>query len=87
MGAQAEVVHDSLVIEGGHPLQGTTVDSQGDHRIAMAAAVAALTANGPTTILNADCVEVSFPTFWEELDGMAGGGIVQTADRGRQTAK
>jgi len=80
MGAQAEVVHDSLVIEGGGPLRGATVDSQGDHRIAMAAAVAALTASGPTTIHNADCVEVSFPAFWEELDGMAGGGIVSTAD-------
>lgn len=78
MGAQVEELDDGLVIEGGRPLQGATVDSQGDHRIAMAEAVAALTASGPTTIRNADCVEVSFPTFWEELDGMAGGGIVSS---------
>jgi len=78
MGAQVEELDDGLVIEGGRPLQGATVDSQGDHRIAMAEAVAALTASGPTTIHNADCIEVSFPTFWEELDGMAGGGIVSS---------
>lgn len=78
MGTQVEVLDDGLVIEGGRVLQGATVDSHGDHRIAMAAAVAALTASGPTTIHNADCVEVSFPTFWEELDGMAGGGVVSS---------
>ena len=78
MGAQIEETEEGLTIDGGHPLQGASVDSRGDHRIAMAAAVAALAANGPTTIHNADCVAVSFPTFWKELDSIAGGGIVST---------
>ncbi|MDX1439125.1 MAG: 3-phosphoshikimate 1-carboxyvinyltransferase [Rubricoccaceae bacterium] len=80
MGADVEELDDGLVIHGGNPLQGTTVDSRGDHRIAMAAGVAALAAYGPTTIQNADCVDVSFPDFWKELSDMAGGGIVTPAD-------
>ncbi len=76
MGAHVLEMNDGLIIDGGHPLQGATVDSCGDHRIAMAAGVAALAAAGPTTIRNAECVDVSFPTFWDELDGIAGGETV-----------
>jgi 3-phosphoshikimate 1-carboxyvinyltransferase len=76
MGAAVEELDDGLSIEGGRPLRGATVDSRGDHRIAMAAGVAALTASSPTTILGAECAGISFPAFWRELDAIAGGGIV-----------
>ena len=72
MGADVEELEDGLVIGGGRPLHGATVESYGDHRIAMAAAVAALAATGDTTIRGADCVAVSFPGFWDELDALAG---------------
>ena len=72
MGADVEEHEDGLTIEGGRPLHGATVESHGDHRIAMAAAVAALGATGETTIRNAECVAVSFPGFWDELDALAG---------------
>lgn len=71
MGADVEELDDGLVIDGGS-LHGATVESEGDHRIAMAAAVAALGAEGETTIREADCVAVSFPGFWDELDALAG---------------
>ena len=51
-------------------LTGADVDSMGDHRIAMALAVAALLADGPTTIKNADCAAVSFPDFFDVLDSV-----------------
>ena len=54
---------DGFTVEGGHPLAGARVDSAGDHRIAMAAAVAALTATGPTRIDDTDNVATSFPSF------------------------
>lgn len=76
MGAQVEETEDGMIIDGGNPLYGTTIDSGGDHRIAMAAAIAAIGANSPTTIQNADCVDVSFPSFWDELDDIAGGETV-----------
>ncbi len=71
MGAEVEERSDGLVIDGGQ-LHGATVESEGDHRTAMAAAVAALAAEGETTIRDAECVAVSFPGFWDELDALAG---------------
>ena len=62
---------DGLVIEGraGKALRGgATVDASGDHRIAMAAAVGALLADGPTTVNGSEVVDVSFPGFFEELE-------------------
>jgi 3-phosphoshikimate 1-carboxyvinyltransferase len=47
------------------------LDSFGDHRIAMACAVAALRADGPCVIQNADAAAVSFPEFWQSLRGLA----------------
>ena len=54
-------------------LHGATVDPHGDHRIAMALAVAALGAEGNTTIRGADCAAVSFPEFFTTLDRLRGG--------------
>jgi 3-phosphoshikimate 1-carboxyvinyltransferase len=56
-----------MSIHGGATLHGATVASHGDHRIAMALAVAALAASGPTTIEDADSVAVSYPDFFRDL--------------------
>ena len=77
MGAHVEERPDGLVIEGGAPLHGAEVDSRHDHRIAMAAAVAALSASGETMIHGADAAAVSFPGFWEALEAVAGQGTVE----------
>ena len=63
MGAEVETRDDGMVIHGGHPLHGAEVQSHEDHRIAMSAAVAALTANAETHIHGADTIATSFPTF------------------------
>lgn len=62
---------DTFTVEPGD-IRGGTVDSFGDHRIAMAAAAAAVAADGPITILNADCVSKSYPDFWDELHCLGG---------------
>lgn len=64
LGAEVEETADGLVIHGGRPLTGGTVDSANDHRIAMAAAIAA--ALCPVTVTDAEAVEKSYPTFWKE---------------------
>ncbi len=58
---------DGLEITGGTRLQGTRLDSLGDHRIAMAFAIAGLFAEGETTITGTDCVNTSYPGFYEVL--------------------
>ncbi len=67
LGARVEERPDGLVIEGGRPLRGAAVRSYGDHRIAMALAVAALAAEGETAIEEAECASVSYPEFWDVL--------------------
>ena len=67
MGAQIEMDESSLTIVGRRVLHGTEVDSYNDHRIAMACAVAALGAEGETTIQNAECVRKSYPQFFTHL--------------------
>jgi 3-phosphoshikimate 1-carboxyvinyltransferase len=68
MGALVEERADGFVIEGGRRLRGAGVRSWGDHRIAMALAVAALAAEGETVLDGADCAAVSFPEFFSVLD-------------------
>ena len=72
MGAEVEERPDGLRIPGQQVLHGTELDSFGDHRIAMAFAVAALRAEGETMILRADAAAVSYPTFFEDLRLIAG---------------
>jgi 3-phosphoshikimate 1-carboxyvinyltransferase len=67
MGAVVDERADGMSIHGGATLHGATVASHGDHRIAMALAVAALAASGPTTIEDADSVAVSYPDFFRDL--------------------
>jgi 3-phosphoshikimate 1-carboxyvinyltransferase len=70
MGAIVEERPDGVSIQGPATLHGATVDSQGDHRVAMALAVAGLVASGPTTIEGADCVAVSYPNFFAQLQDL-----------------
>jgi 3-phosphoshikimate 1-carboxyvinyltransferase len=67
MGAELEEFPDGMRIPGGQKLHGAKVESFDDHRIAMAFAVAALRAEGETTICGAESVAVSFPEFFEAL--------------------
>jgi 3-phosphoshikimate 1-carboxyvinyltransferase len=71
MGAQVEEREDGLRIPGRQKLRGAEVDSAGDHRIAMAFAVAALRAEGETTIRGADAARISFPEFFTMLEQVA----------------
>ena len=63
MGAHITATDDGMIIEGGHPLHGSTIDSHLDHRIAMSFAVAALASEGETFIKDGDCVKISYPLF------------------------
>jgi 3-phosphoshikimate 1-carboxyvinyltransferase len=63
MGAQIEALPDGFRVEGPRPLRGATVDSHGDHRLAMALAVAGLVASGETRVENSGCIADSFPGF------------------------
>jgi 3-phosphoshikimate 1-carboxyvinyltransferase len=67
MGAEIEEHEDGFTIEGPQQLRGASVDPRGDHRIAMCGAIAALAANGTTTVLDAECVGVSYPSFFGTL--------------------
>jgi 3-phosphoshikimate 1-carboxyvinyltransferase len=70
MGAEVEEREDGLKIPGGQKLHGAMIDSFGDHRIAMAFAVAALRAEGETHIRRSDAAVISYPAFFETLDGL-----------------
>ena len=70
MGAKIEATEDGMIIEGGLPLHGALIDSRLDHRIAMSFAVAALGAEGETTINGADCVTISYPGFYKDLTAL-----------------
>jgi len=67
LGAEIQEYPDGLAITGGTSLRGATVQSLGDHRMAMSLAVAALIAKGDTEIIGAECAGVSYPRFFETL--------------------
>lgn len=71
MGADIEELEDGMIIHGGRALHGSTVDSHLDHRVAMSLAIAALAADSTTVITDADCVRISYPTFFEDLRRLA----------------
>jgi 3-phosphoshikimate 1-carboxyvinyltransferase len=73
MGATVKEFPDGLKVAGrtAGNLRGAVIEPRGDHRIAMAFAVAALGAEGPTTIRDAECAGVSYPTFYEDLARVA----------------
>lgn len=70
MGVDIEGTEDGMIIRGGKPLHGAVIDSHLDHRIAMAFAVASLIAEGTTTITRADCVDISYPNFYSDLNSL-----------------
>ena len=71
MGAEVIEFEDGLDVPGGQQLHGATIDSGGDHRIAMAFSVAALRASGDTIIQGAESAAISFPEFFDLLDNIA----------------
>jgi 3-phosphoshikimate 1-carboxyvinyltransferase len=68
MGADITAVEDGWVINGPRHLEGARVSAHGDHRVAMALAVAALIADSKTEIDGAECVEISYPEFFDHLE-------------------
>lgn len=68
MGARISATDDGMIIEGGAPLHGAVIDSRLDHRIAMTFAVTALASDGETEITGADCVRISYPDFYADLE-------------------
>ena len=70
MGVPVTETEDGLIIEGGHPLRGARLQCFGDHRIAMAFAIAGLFAEGETIIENVECVATSYPTFGATLEAV-----------------
>ena len=67
MGADITGTDDGMVIRGGRPLHGAVLDSFLDHRIAMSFAIASLMTEGTLTIEHADCVNISYPAFYQDL--------------------
>ena len=70
MGAQVDEHSDGFEIYDGQTPSGGTVDASGDHRMAMAFAIAALGATGPTRIKGSEAVDVSYPGFFDTLDAL-----------------
>lgn len=75
LGGSVRASADGLEIDGSPRLRGGVVDAANDHRIAMMAAVLATRCEGPTTILGAECVEKSYPRFFDDLASL--GGVVE----------
>lgn len=75
MGIAIDLHGDEMLVHGGTGIKGAVVSSHNDHRIAMACAVAALTADGPVTIEDAEAINKSYPEFYEHLEKI--GGIVK----------
>ncbi len=73
MGCDITATDDGMIINGGRPLHGAVIDSHLDHRIAMSFAVASLIADGTTEILGSDCVNISYPTFYQDLQRLSTG--------------
>ena len=70
MGVDITATDDGMIINGDKPLHGALIRDYMDHRIAMSLAIAALNAEGTTTIENAEIANVSFPSFYRDLEGL-----------------
>jgi 3-phosphoshikimate 1-carboxyvinyltransferase len=73
LGGSVAEVDDGFDVTGGAPLRGATVESGGDHRLAMAFAIAALGASAPVTIEDSGCVAISHPSFFADLEALCRG--------------
>ncbi|MGB4657731.1 MAG: 3-phosphoshikimate 1-carboxyvinyltransferase [Mobilitalea sp.] len=70
MGADITATEDGMIINGGRPLYGAVIESKSDHRIAMSFTVAGLMAEGETIIRNPECVTISYPDFYSDLENL-----------------
>lgn len=68
LGANIEATEDGMIIEGPTPLRGANLKTYGDHRIGMMGAVAALITDGAVTLDDAECIAVSYPSFFEHVE-------------------
>ena len=78
LGVPAQELSDGLIVHGGAPLTGGRVDGCNDHRIVMAAAIAATVADGPVTITDAQAVSKSYPAFFEHFNALGGLAYVES---------
>jgi 3-phosphoshikimate 1-carboxyvinyltransferase len=76
---------DGFAVSGPQSLTGARIETEGDHRIAMAFAVAGLMAEGGTEVVDADCAAVSFPEFYDTLAALAGEGHVSQIEAEQST--
>ncbi|MFJ7406653.1 MULTISPECIES: 3-phosphoshikimate 1-carboxyvinyltransferase [unclassified Lysinibacillus] len=70
LGARIEATEDGMIIEGPTPLYGASLKTYGDHRIGMMGAVAALITDGAVTLDDAECIAVSYPSFFEHVESV-----------------
>jgi 3-phosphoshikimate 1-carboxyvinyltransferase len=70
MNVKIDLQDDLMIVHGGGEVKGAAVNSYHDHRIAMACAVAALQANGETTIEDAEAIDKSYPDFYKDVKGL-----------------
>ncbi|MFJ7647856.1 3-phosphoshikimate 1-carboxyvinyltransferase [Lysinibacillus sp. NPDC097279] len=70
LGAHIEATEDGMIIEGPTPLHGASLKTYGDHRIGMMGAVAALITDGAVTLDDAECIAVSYPSFFEHVESV-----------------
>lgn len=71
MGADVVATDDGMIIHGGHSLKGAVIDSKADHRIAMSFAIAGLLSEGEVSIIGKNCVDISYPNFFEDLERLS----------------
>jgi 3-phosphoshikimate 1-carboxyvinyltransferase len=76
MSASVTMSRDGFSVSGPSKLHGADIETAGDHRIALAFAIAGLIANRKTVIQDANCVAVSYPEFWRDLECLAPGSAV-----------
>ena len=69
-GVDITATDDGMIINGGRTVHGAEFDSHLDHRIAMSFAILAMFAEGKTIIKDAECVNISYPTFYNDLEGL-----------------
>ncbi len=67
MGADITATEDGMIINGGRPLHSATIETKKDHRIAMSFSIANLCCEGELNILHKDCVNISYPEFYQDL--------------------
>ncbi|MDO4965798.1 MAG: 3-phosphoshikimate 1-carboxyvinyltransferase [Lachnospiraceae bacterium] len=70
MGADITPTDDGMIINGGKPLKGAVLGSRHDHRVAMSFAIAGLAAEGKTEIIGSECVNISYPAFYRDLESL-----------------